>query len=304
MSQQVYEGTVTVIAHEENGELEVIKTLKQTVAKDGSAEEVLKGATDPALFVNTYNASGFTSVPFTKVLEGRNILEDEFTFYLKNEAGDILETRSSVEAVLGADKKAKNSFTFGGDTADSKLKYTTTDLLSGNTYADNTILYYTVEEDTEGAVLDEKTGASTGVPTSVANLKAFTIYGENEQGSTEVEISISIRKGECRAEGNFPKAFIGETVTFECSTQGSYIGTQKRTCKLGATDGEWEKVQGACVPIWLIVVGIILAVVIIIIIIFFIIRATRKTHSVGGVKGKKKNLAIKKESKVTKEVKV
>ena len=180
MSKQVYEGTVTVIAHEENGELEVIKTLKQTVAKDGSAEEVLKGATDPALFVNTYNASGFTSVPFTKVLEGRNILKDEFTFYLKNEAGDILETRSSVEAVLEADKKAKNSFTFGGDTADSKLKYTTTDLLSGNTYADNTILYYTVEEDTEGAVLDEKTGKLTkGAITYDQGITVVAVFIDN-----------------------------------------------------------------------------------------------------------------------------
>ena len=80
MSKQVYEGTVTVTACAD-GTLDIEKTLKQTVAKDGSAEEVIKGATDPALFVNTYNASGFTSVPFTKVLEGRNILEDDFTFY-------------------------------------------------------------------------------------------------------------------------------------------------------------------------------------------------------------------------------
>ena len=181
MSQQVYEGTVTVIAHEENGELEVIKTLKQTVAKDGSAEEKDMGATAPALFVNTYNATGFTSVPFTKVLEGRDIKEGEFTFYLKNEAGDeILETRSSVDAVLEADKKAKNDFTFGGNTADSKLKYTTADLLSGNTYADNTILYYTVEEDTEGAVLDEKTGKLTkGAITYDQGITVVAVFIDN-----------------------------------------------------------------------------------------------------------------------------
>ena len=132
----------------------------------------------------------------------------------------------------------------------------------------------------------------------------YVVYGENEQGSTETEFALTIRKGACKAEGKFPRTDAGETAFYECSVQGSYIGTQKRTCKLGATDGEWEKVQGACVPIWLIVVGIILAVIVIIVIIFFIIRATRKTHSVGGVKGKKKTLAKQKENKVTKEVKV
>ena len=119
-------------------------------------------------------------------------------------------------------------------------------------------------------------------------MKAFTIYGENEQGSTEVEISISIRKGECRAEGNFPKAFVGETVTFECSTQGSYIGTQKRTCKLGSRDGEWEKVQGTCVSIVLLVVVIIIVVIIIIVIIVIIVKThKKKVKAVGGTKGKK-----------------
>ena len=116
----------------------------------------------------------------------------------------------------------------------------------------------------------------------------YVVYGENEQGSTETEFALTIRKGVCKAEGKFPRTDAGETAFYECSVQGSYIGTQKRTCKLGTRDGEWEKVQGTCVSIVLLVVVIIIVVIIIIVIIVIIVKThKKKVKAVGGSKGKK-----------------
>ena len=138
-----------------------------------------------------------------------------------------------------------------------------------------------------GLTLDEVTGAIAGVPTSEFGLKEFTIYGENPAGVSFVTISIAVRKGECKAEGNFPKTNVGEIAQYECSLAGSYVGTQKRACLLGAKDGEWQKIQGTCMPTMMIVIIVIVVIVIVAIVVFFIIRATKKTKAVGGVKGKK-----------------
>ena len=95
----------------------------------------------------------------------------------------------------------------------------------------------------DGLTLDETTGAITGIPTSEVGLKEYTIYGENPAGVAFTTIHLSIRKGECKAEGNFPKTTVGEIATYECSLAGSYIGTQKRACILGVKDGKWQKIQ-------------------------------------------------------------
>ena len=139
----------------------------------------------------------------------------------------------------------------------------------------------------DGLTLDEKTGAITGIPTSEMGLKTYTIYGENPSGVIFTTINISVRKGECKAEGNFPKTQVGEIATYECSLAGSYIGTQKRACLLGAKDGEWQKIQGVCMPTMLIVVLVLVVIIIVVVLVFFVVRATKKTKAVGGVKGKK-----------------
>ena len=138
-----------------------------------------------------------------------------------------------------------------------------------------------------GLTLDETTGAITGVPTTESGLKEFTIYGENPAGVSFVTISIAVRKGECKAEGNFPKTTVGDTAIYECSQAGSYVGTQKRACLLGAKDGEWQKIQGTCMPIMMIVILVIIVIIVVLVVVFFVIRATKKTKAVGGVKGKK-----------------
>ena len=153
-----------------------------------------------------------------------------------------------------------------------------------------------------GLVLNEITGAITGMPVEVMDVKTFTIFGQNQRGIVSTEITLSVRYGECKAEGNFPKTEVGTMATYDCAVAGSYIGTQKRACVLGAKDGEWQKMQGICVLVPLLVILLVIALVVIIIVLFVVIRISRKKKAVGGVKGKKKIEVTKTVAK--KEVKV
>ena len=172
----------------------------------------------------------------------------------------------------------------------------------------NIITHFHLDENVNlptGLTLDEVTGAITGIPTEVMDIKSFTIYGENETGVTSTEISILIRVGECKAEGNFPKTTVGNTAVYECSAGGSYIGTQKRACVLGAKDGEWQQLQGICVLIPLLIVVIAIVIIVVVIVVYFVMRVSRRKKAVGGVKGKKKSAPTKTEKKpATKDVKV
>ena len=181
---------------------------------------------------------------------------------------------------------------------------TYTNLITKFYLAENTFL-------PDGLTLDATTGAITGTPTAESSLKTYTVFGENPAGVTSTTLNISVRKGECKAEGNFPKTRVGEVAEYDCALAGSYVGTQKRACLLGAKDGEWQKIQGTCMSISMIVILVIVVIVIVAVVVFFVVRATRKTKAVGGVKGKKsmkstKSSASKKtiEKKATKAVKV
>ena len=138
-----------------------------------------------------------------------------------------------------------------------------------------------------GLTLNPSTGAIEGVPTEESGLRTYTIYGENPKGAVSTVVNISVRYGECPAEGNFQKTKVGETATYECSLAGSYIGTQKRACTLGAKDGEWQKIQGTCIPTMMIVIIVIVVIVIIVIVVLFVMKAGKKTKAVAGTKGKK-----------------
>ena len=157
-----------------------------------------------------------------------------------------------------------------------------------------------------GLTLNESTGEITGVPTAVQSLTTFTVYAENPTGAASTTISIQVRKGTCVAEGLFPVTDVGEVAVYECSSQGSYVGTQKRSCVLGETDGEWKDASGFCMSIATIVILVVVAIVIVAIIVFVLMRMGRKTKSVGGVKGKKTSKTVPKKSdkKTTKSVKV
>ncbi|KNB41320.1 cadherin domain-containing protein, partial [Blastocystis sp. subtype 4] len=79
-----------------------------------------------------------------------------------------------------------------------------------------------------GLSLNAQTGEISGTPIAEQELVTYTVYAENESGATQATVSIQVRKGECMAEGVFPVTYVGETAVYECSSQGSYVGTQKR----------------------------------------------------------------------------
>ena len=145
MSKQLYTATVTVSADEATGALTVTKKVVMTKNVDGTltnSDASVDG--ELAVFTNQYDAEGFTSVAITKTLEGRSLKDGEFTFYLKDKDGAVLDTKTSYASPM-TDKKAENIFTFGGEK--TYLHYTVEDLKNGESYAENKILYYTIEED-------------------------------------------------------------------------------------------------------------------------------------------------------------
>ena len=139
----------------------------------------------------------------------------------------------------------------------------------------------------DGLTLNAKTGELSGRPTELWGITSYTIYAENSSGAASVEVTIQVRLGSCMAEGVFPLTNVDEVATYACSMQGSYVGTQKRACVLGETDGVWQKASGFCVSIASIVVLVIVVVLIVVIAVFLLVRMGRKTKAVGGAKGKK-----------------
>ena len=149
-----------------------------------------------------------------------------------------------------------------------------------------------------GLSLDEKTGAIFGKATSVSDSHVYTIYGMNERGSTNTTVLLEVRLGRCNAESHFKTTNVGETAVYECSSQGNYVGTQKRKC---LSDGNWGDTTGVCVSIVLVVFWIVV-VLLIIFVVFIIWRRQSKKRKVGGVSKKKVKQLQKKSPK--KEVKV
>lgn len=151
----------------------------------------------------------------------------------------------------------------------------------------------------DGLTLDTKTGQITGTPTTLADLAAYTIYGKNPAGVTYTTINIQVRIGECPAEGVFQKTSVGSVAEYDCAMQGSYVGSQKRACVLGETDGEWQKASGVCMPIIAIVLIVVVAIIIIFFVVFIFIRSTARSKAVGGVKGRSKKGSNKNAGKKT-----
>ncbi|KAK8800128.1 hypothetical protein WA171_004763 [Blastocystis sp. BT1] len=145
----------------------------------------------------------------------------------------------------------------------------------------------------DGLSLNAQTGEISGTPSSVKDLMTFTVYAENQSGATQTIVSIQVRKGRCIAEGVFPVTEVGKVAEYDCATQGSYVGTQKRACVLGSEDGEWQKASGFCMPIFAIVLIVIVVLVIVVIVVFFLMRVGSKAKAVGGVKGKKSSKSTK-----------
>ena len=138
----------------------------------------------------------------------------------------------------------------------------------------------------EGLKIDAATGEITGIPVATMDTKSFTVRGKNPKGETFVAITITVRKGRCPPEGVFERTPVGEVAVYQCSLQGSYVGTQKRACVLGKKDGEWQKATGFCMPVVAIVLLVIVVIAVIAAVVLILMRS-RKTKAVGGVKGKR-----------------
>ena len=164
-----------------------------------------------------------------------------------------------------------------------------TEVSSGVPSYRNIITEFFMQDSTplpEGLKIDATTGEITGLPVSTMDTKSFTVRGKNPAGETFVEITILVRKGYCAPEGVFERTSVGEIAVYECSLQGSYVGTQKRACILGKKNGEWQKASGFCMPVLGIVLIVLVVLVIIAVVVFLLMRSTRKAKAVGGVKGK------------------
>lgn len=135
-----------------------------------------------------------------------------------------------------------------------------------------------------GLSLDESTGVISGTATNVVGQSTYRIYASNQRGTEYSDIILSVRAAVCNPTGDFPQTKAGETAVFQCSERGNYMGTLTRACRLGATDGEWEKTRGSCVSVMLIAILVIVVIIVVIIVVLVLIRATKKTKTVGGVK--------------------
>ncbi|KAM7453318.1 hypothetical protein BLSTO_05937 [Blastocystis sp. subtype 1] len=169
-----------------------------------------------------------------------------------------------------------------------------TEVSSGKPSYKNIITEFFMQSSTplpEGLSID----ATTGKSVREMEQRAFTVCGKNPAGETIVEVTVAVRKGYCQPEGVFERTNVGEVAVYQCSMQGSYVGTQKRACVLGKRDGEWQKATGNCLPIMGIVIAVVIVILVIVAVVFILLR-TRKSKSVGGVKGK---AAIKTQAKKT-----
>lgn len=137
-----------------------------------------------------------------------------------------------------------------------------------------------------GLELDARTGEIRGVPVEEQEMTAYTIYGKNERAAAMFVLHIQVRRGVCPASGFFPATQVGSVATYDCSLQGSFVGTQKCACLLGEKDGEWQDITGVCFSTSMIVMLIILLFIVIVAAVYFVLRSSRRVKAVGGVRNK------------------
>ena len=166
---------------------------------------------------------------------------------------------------------------------------------------DNIILeWYLLEGEVlpNGLSLNKETGIISGTPVNVTEPTAFTIMGGNPSGVNNAIVTISVRLGECRADGVWPTTPIDSVATYDCGVQGSYFGTQTRACILGSKDGEWQEISGICISYLSLVIAIVVVVVILLVVVYLLVKVSRKRKAVGGVRGAKREKAKGKTTKV------
>ena len=153
----------------------------------------------------------------------------------------------------------------------------------------------------QGLVFNEQTGEISGVPTEPVNATAYTIYASNPSGAASTSVTISVRKGQCKAEDVFPVTEVGTVATYKCSTHGSNLGTKTRECVLGATDGEWKRESGMCISVLTVVILVFIAIVVIVVVVLVLSRFKGRKKATAGSKGMPAKKTLKKGDKKPKQ---
>ena len=157
----------------------------------------------------------------------------------------------------------------------------------------------------DGLTLNERTGEITGKPIAIMDTTAFTVRAENPKGEAYVVVTISVRKGYCLSEDVFERTDVGETAVYECSRQGSYVGTRKRRCVLGAKDGEWQKTSGYCMPMMVFMLILVVGICFVVEAVIVVMTVIRYVKTTGGMKDRnKKTMKKVAPKKTTKSVSV
>ena len=153
----------------------------------------------------------------------------------------------------------------------------------------------------QGLVFNEQTGEISGIPKEPVNATAYTVYAANPSGATSTTVTIGVRKGQCKAEDVFPVTDVGTVAVYKCSTHGSNLGTKKRECVLGATDGEWKKESGTCISVLTVVIIVFIAIVVIVVVVLVLSRYKGRTKATAGAKSKGAKKTLKKGDKKPKQ---
>ena len=152
--------------------------------------------------------------------------------------------------------------------------------------------YQILPELPEGLSLNTKTGAVEGKPVRITTrLQEYTVTGYNENGSASGTFTLSVITGYCDPEEKWPRTEIGTTAVYDCKEMGNYVGTMRRSCKLGKNEPEWGMEVGFCMAVGsFIAMGVLLLVVILIVIVAVVkvVSDKKKANARSGVRGGKK----------------
>ena len=151
--------------------------------------------------------------------------------------------------------------------------------------------------------MNAETGEISGVPTEECDIMVLTIMAKNQKSTTFVRVNIQIQEGYCPPDGNFGRTKVGEKAVYDCALQGSYVGTQSRSCVLTPTGAQWQGISGLCVSIGIMVTLIVVLLIIILVVVFVLLRM-RKAKAKGGVRRTKKQLPVDKNTSTVNAVKV
>ena len=126
-----------------------------------------------------------------------------------------------------------------------------------------------------GLTLNPISGEIVGTPVMDIGKSNCTIFGKNQVGIVSTTLLFNVQRGRCEEDGHFPMTYVGKVAVYECASDGLYIGTQKRACKLGEKGGEWQRTSGFCISIIFLIVLVVVVVVIIVVIALILVCVKR-----------------------------